>query len=73
MNMAIKDKIKKLAEQYAETLHSQIVQRKEDMKDDDTSHYLIYRVLGIFTTGWEVNTMQEIMHGSLLKDIQELT
>lgn len=45
--MTIKDKIKKLADKYTETLHSQIVQRKEEMKDDDTSHYLIYRVLGI--------------------------
>lgn len=45
--MAIKDKIKKLADKYTKTLHSQIAQRKKEMKDDDTSHYLIYRVLGI--------------------------
>jgi hypothetical protein len=39
--------IKALAERYSTTLNSQIKQRKEDMKADDTSHYLIYRVLGI--------------------------
>lgn len=45
--MTIKDKIRELADKYAATLHSQITQRKEEMKDDDTSYYLIYRVLGI--------------------------
>ena len=42
-------KIKNLAEVYSTNLNSQIKQRKEDMKADDTSHYLIYRVLGITT------------------------
>lgn len=42
-------KIKNLAEVYSTNLNSQIEQRKEDMKADDTSHYLIYRVLGITT------------------------
>lgn len=40
-------KIKVLAETYSKTLNEQIAIRKEEMKTDDTSHYLIYRVLGI--------------------------
>lgn len=40
-------KIKALAEAYSATLNEQIGIRREEMKADDTSHYLIYRVLGI--------------------------
>ena len=36
-----------LAEEYATQLDAKIISRKEEMKSDDTSHYLIYRVLGI--------------------------
>lgn len=43
------DKIKSLAEEYAFNLNNKIVARKEEMKSDDNSHYLIYRVLGIST------------------------
>lgn len=39
--------IKKLADIYSANLTNQIKQRKEDMKADDTSHYLIYSVLGV--------------------------
>ena len=45
----LKDKIKKLAEVYSLNLKDKIEQRKKDMKADDNSHYLIYRVLGIAT------------------------
>jgi ApaLI-like restriction endonuclease len=41
--------IKHLADTYSSNLNSQIELRKEEMKADDTSHYLIYRVLGIAT------------------------
>lgn len=44
------EKIEVLAEEYATTLNSKIANRKEEMKADDNSHYLIYRVLGITTT-----------------------
>jgi len=40
-------KIELLAKEYANTLSSKIENRKEEMKEDDNSHYLIYRVLGI--------------------------
>lgn len=43
-------KIKFLAETYSATLNEQIAIRKIEMKADDTSHYLIYRVLGITAT-----------------------
>jgi hypothetical protein len=43
----LKHNIRKLAEKYSINLNSQIEKRKEDMRADDTSHYLIYRVLGI--------------------------
>jgi len=43
-------KIEILAEEYATNLNSKIANRKEEMKKDDNSHYLIYRVLGITTS-----------------------
>lgn len=43
----LKHKIKNLAESYSNNLKERIEGRKLEMKDDDTSHYLIYRVLGI--------------------------
>jgi hypothetical protein len=45
----LKNKIKELAETYASNLKEKIDERKEAMKSDDNSHYLIYRVLGITT------------------------
>lgn len=43
----LKLKIRKLAETYSTNLKDKIEARKEEMKEDDNSHYLIYRVLGI--------------------------
>jgi len=40
-------KIEELSNRYAETLNTKIEDRKEEMLEDDNSHYLIYRVLGI--------------------------
>lgn len=40
-------KIEALSNLYAETLNTKIEERKEEMLQDDNSHYLIYRVLGI--------------------------
>lgn len=45
----LKQNIQKLAERYSSTLKGKIADRKEEMKEDDNSHYLIYRVLGITT------------------------
>lgn len=45
----LKDKIKKLSDAYANNLKEKIKNRQEEMKNDDNSHYLIYRVLGITT------------------------
>ena len=40
-------KIELLAETYSKNLKEKIEERKSEMESDDTSHYLIYRVLGI--------------------------
>ncbi|MEA3495532.1 MAG: ApaLI family restriction endonuclease [Bacteroidota bacterium] len=40
-------KMEVLANEYADNLRFKIDKRKEEMKEDDNSHYLIYRVLGI--------------------------
>ncbi|HOE11237.1 MAG TPA: ApaLI family restriction endonuclease [bacterium] len=45
--MTIRDEIRDLARKYAIDLKTKVETRVEQMKADDTSHYLIYRVLGI--------------------------
>ncbi|MEW6378183.1 MAG: ApaLI family restriction endonuclease [bacterium] len=45
--MSIKDDIGELAKRYAEELKARIDQRIQDMDNDDVSHLLIYRVLGV--------------------------
>lgn len=53
--------IKSLADTYTSNLNRKIQQRKEDMKADDTSHCLIYRVLGITTKeGQRIDEYQNI-------------
>ncbi|MEA1867457.1 MAG: ApaLI family restriction endonuclease [Thermodesulfobacteriota bacterium] len=47
IDMAIRDDIKALASKYASQLKAKVVARVAEMKADDTSHYLIYKVLGI--------------------------
>ncbi|THD31121.1 MAG: ApaLI family restriction endonuclease [Flavobacterium johnsoniae] len=52
-------KIEKLAERYSDSLRSKIDERKEEMKLDDNSHYLVYRVLGIATKeGEDIDVFQ---------------
>lgn len=43
----LKEKVFQLANEYANNLKRKITARKQEMKKDDNSHYLIYRVLGI--------------------------
>lgn len=45
----LKQKIVELAKLYSTNLNKQVEQRKAEMKADDNSHYLVYRVLGITT------------------------
>lgn len=47
MDLKMYKKIKKLADKYAKELKKQIEDRIVEMNDDDKSHYLIYRVLGV--------------------------
>ncbi len=49
MSLAIEQEIRKLAARYLTDLERKIRDRVEEMKEDDTSHFLIYRVLGIPT------------------------
>jgi len=48
--MTARNKIWNLADQYAERLRSAIDGRVAEMEGDETSHYLIYRVLGVQET-----------------------
>lgn len=47
MNQIVYNAIKALADKYASDLKYQVDLRIEEMKEDDTSHYLLYRVLGV--------------------------
>lgn len=47
MAQTIQQKVEVLANKYTEALKKKIDARVELMKEDDNSHYLIYRVLGI--------------------------
>lgn len=59
MNVSIKEKIEKLANKYSSKLDSQVEKRVKEMEDDDKSHYLIYRVLGItFEEGENIDLYQ---------------
>lgn len=50
----IKSKIKTLAQKYAQVLNGKIEERILEMKEDDTSHFLLYKVLGISETDGEL-------------------
>ncbi len=45
----IEQQLRELAAQYAVTLTQKIENRVEEMEQDDSSHYLVYRVLGMST------------------------
>ena len=45
--MAIEDSIRSLAVEWSERLRQRIDQRMVEMEGDDTSHFLIYEVLGV--------------------------
>jgi hypothetical protein len=75
----LKQNIKNLAEIYSANLEGKIEARKEEMKADDNSHYLIYRVLGITTIeGEQIDVYQNTGRflykyaGSFLEDAATL-
>lgn len=47
MNKEMYELIKNLADIYAKELKQQVVARVDEMKSDDNSHFLIYRILGV--------------------------
>lgn len=53
--------IRRLADVYTANLNTQIGSRREEMKTDDTAHYLVYRVLGIGTKeGQRIDEYQNV-------------
>lgn len=47
MNRAVYEEIRVLADRYMRDLKGQVDSRIEEMKEDDTSHYFLYNVLGV--------------------------
>lgn len=47
MEREVYEEIKRLADQYAKELEERVLERTEEMKQDDTAHYLLYQVLGV--------------------------
>lgn len=47
MDQTVYRSIKALADKYANALKQRVDLRMEEMENDDTSHYLLYRVLGV--------------------------
>jgi len=47
MDQEVYLEIQKLADRYAKALNDKVNLRMEEMKSDDTSHYLLYRILGV--------------------------
>ncbi len=75
----IEEKIKQLANQYAEKLDKAVRARMTEMQSDDVSHYLIYRVLGIMEQeGRDIDLYQNKGRflykyaGSFLEDVTKL-
>ena len=55
----IEDKIEKLALEFRSRLQTVTTDRVEEMKEDDNSHYLIYRVLGVsYSEGQAIDVYQ---------------
>ena len=55
----LKEKIEELAKKYSDNLDNKVKERIREMQDDDKSHYLIYRVLGIsFEEGENIDLYQ---------------
>ncbi len=47
MSLTIEQEIRELAARHLSGLQRKISDRIEEMKQDDTSHFLIYRILGV--------------------------
>ena len=57
--MAMRDDIRALADRYADKLNRQIEHRLVEMRQDDRSHTLIYKVLGISVQEGILNELAE--------------
>lgn len=55
----LEEKLLALIENYSSEMNSNIKNREDEMKNDDTSHYLIYNVLGITNEeGYKIDLYQ---------------
>jgi hypothetical protein len=52
--MSVKEQIRLLSSKYAKALDKKIQERVLEMKEDDTSHFLLYKVLGVSETDGEL-------------------
>ena len=75
----LKSEIQKIADEYASNLNEKIKSRRAEMKLDDNSHYMIYRVLGIsFDDGALIDEYQNTGRflykyaGSFLEEVASL-
>lgn len=59
--MDVKQEVTKLADRYAAEMQRQIAARRQALQVDDTSHYLVYQVLGLsLTDGEAIDLYQNI-------------
>ncbi|MFI3296167.1 MAG: ApaLI family restriction endonuclease [bacterium] len=77
--MTIKEEIKRIALEYSASLELKIKERKIEMQDDDKSHFLIYKILGIsYEDGEKIDQYQNTGRflykyaGAFLEDITVL-
>lgn len=74
--MSNEDKFLKIVMRYREDLQKKIKERKNEMKEDDNAHYIVYNALG-FTSeeGYQIDYQQNVGRflykyaGSLLEEL----
>ena len=59
--MSNEDKFLKIVMRYREDLQKKIKERKNEMKEDDNAHYIVYNALG-FTSeeGYQIDYQQNV-------------
>ena len=67
----IYEKIHSLAEKYSKNLRQKMDERVVEMKKDDNSHYLLYRVLGIATEEGRLIDEYQNMWGDFFTNMQD--
>lgn len=47
MSQTVEEKLRELADQYSKNLNQKMIDREQEMKQDNKDHYLVYRVLRV--------------------------